>query len=101
MYIRPKLQFPENLFSRIYRCQNIHLAKITVHFPENLFSSIYTCQNLPLTEFTFGRNHIYLKTYRPAILFPRKFLFLETIFYSKNRVRFATYCFHCLLESDR
>ena len=36
-----KTYFPENLFSRIYTCQNEHLAKIT--FPRKLiFQVIYT-----------------------------------------------------------
>ena len=39
----PKLDFPENLFSKIYTCQISHWAEIT--FSENLFSRIRTCQN--------------------------------------------------------
>ena len=73
MYIWPKLHFPENLFSRIYTSQNVHLAEITfpqklifqnlhlpeLHFPENLFSRIFTCRNVHLAEITFIQKFIF------------------------------------------
>ena len=49
---------------------------LKLHFPKNLFNRIYTCQNLHLAE-------ISPKAYFPEITFPRKFIFLETIFHSK------------------
>ena len=79
MYIWPKLHFPENLFSKIYACQNKRLAEIAfprklifqnlhfarmyiwpkLNFPENLFSRIYTCQNVHLAEIEFPRKLIF------------------------------------------
>ena len=83
MYILPNGHFPENLFSRIDTCQNVHLSEWT--FPrkpewtfqctfgqmyiENLFSRIYTCQIVYLGEMTALRKHF------PEITFPRKFIF--------------------------
>ena len=78
MYIWPKLHFPENLFARIYTCQNVHLVEILfprklyfpeftlasiniwpkLHFPESLFSKIYTSQNVHLIEITFPQKFI-------------------------------------------
>ena len=41
MYVWSKTHFPENLFSRIYICQNVHSAEIT--FPRKfIFQILYT-----------------------------------------------------------
>ena len=51
MYIWPKLHFPENLFARIYTCQNVHSAEIT--FPPKAYFS----------EITFPQKFIFWKLY--------------------------------------
>ena len=61
MNICPKLHFPENLFARIYTCQNVLLAEIT-------FLRKLTFQDLHLPECTFGRNYISPKTYFPDVI---------------------------------
>ena len=68
MYIWPKVHFPENLFSRIYTCLNVHLAETT--FPRKLiFQNLHLPDIWPKLKlfstlaFTFGRNYISPKTY--------------------------------------
>ena len=65
MYIWPKLHFPENLFSRIYTCQNVHLAEI--EFPRKLiFQILYTLNR----NFVIDRIYI-TKLYNYACLFSK------------------------------
>ena len=51
-HVWPKLHFIKN-FLRIFICQNLLLAEITIH--QKLFSRIYTCQKLHLPENSFFR----------------------------------------------
>ena len=67
MYIWPKLHYPENLCSRNYTCQNVHLAEIT--FPRELIF-----QNLHLPECTFGQNYIFPKPYFPGFTLARMYI---------------------------
>ena len=57
-----KLHFSENLFSRIYTAQNLHLVKIT--FPENLLSSNYISSKIHFLETIF-----HAKNYSMFVLF--------------------------------
>ena len=84
----PKLPFPESLFSRIYTCQNVHLAEITfprklifqnLHLSECTFGRNYISpkaffQNLHLPECTFGRNYISRKAYFPEFTLARMYI---------------------------
>ena len=45
----------QKLFSRLYTFHNLHLAKITVPQIQYVFTKIYICQKLYLTEITFAR----------------------------------------------
>ena len=56
----PKLNFPENLFSKIYTCQISHWAEIT--FSENLISRIRTCQNFYIWSKLLYHENLFLKT---------------------------------------
>ena len=56
----PKLNFPENLFSKIYTCQISHWAKIT--FSENLISRIRTCQNFYIWSKLLYHENLFIKT---------------------------------------
>ena len=101
MNIGPKLHFPENLFSRIYTCQNVHLAEITfprklifqnsriyiwpkLHFPESLFSRIYTCQNVHFPENIFSRYYTCQNVHLAEITFPRKLTVFSRIYTCQN-----------------
>ena len=70
MYIWPNVHFPENLFSRIYTCQNVHLDEIT--FPR-------------MPQFTLARmyiwpDHISPKPYLPKFILASMYVWPKSHF---------------------
>ena len=74
MYNFPKLRFPENLFSRMNICANVHLAEIAFSRKLTVFSRIDTCQqNVYLAECTFPQKLIFQNERFPNVHFSKNF----------------------------